>query len=266
VKEANVMNSSRFLPIVGGLLGAMFMIALVLGGSVLLQNSGLRSELKQMREEAEVQKVARMDLVQEREAMREELVDVRGRVRDLERDLEQARVRLAAESGAAGQRRAVRAQVYAGRQQLGESWVIAGGADTNAGVVVTLDERVVRTLVTQVVKQMEAGQGVPREVTVNNNYMTGGYVDSWYPAGWVGWPFPPGGTNQPPSGGAPALPPVNLPASNARSGNVGVWRPTQQPFMPNPSPWPGTTPMRASPQASARVNPALPAQQPVLLP
>ncbi len=260
------MNSSRFLPIAGGLVGATFMIVVVLGGSVLLQNAGLRSELKQMREEAAVQEVARMDLVQEGEAMREELGDVRDRVRDLERDLEQARVRLAAESGEAGLRRAVRAQVYAGQQQLGEGWVISGGADTNAGAVVALDGGVVQALVTRVAKQLESRQQAPREVTVNNHYGSGGYLDSWYPAGWVGWPFPPGSTNQPPSGGAPSLPPVNLPAANARSGNVGVWRPTQQPFMPNPSPWPGTTPMRASPQASPRVNPALPAQQPVLLP
>jgi hypothetical protein len=246
----------------------MFMIAVVLAVTTLFQNVVLRGELKELRALAAVQEAARVDEVQDGERIREELAAVQDRVKGLEKELEQARGRLAVVDELSGQRRAVRAQVYAGQQALGEGWVISGGANTNSGAVVALDGSVVQTLAMRVAKQLESRSAVQGDVTVNNHFGSGGYTDSWYPVGWAGWPYRPGGsgTNRPPAGGAPTSPPVNLPVSNARSGNVGVWRPTQQPFLANPSPWPGTTPMRSSPQVSPRVNPALPAQQPVLLP
>jgi hypothetical protein len=163
------------------------------------------------------------------------------------------------------QRKAVRAQVYAGRQLLGDGWVFVGGAETNEAAAVSLDERVLRTLVERAAKEVAATE-TPREITVNHNYANSPYWGSYWPVAWGGWSDYPPSTNRPPAGGISPPPSTLPPPSGGGSGAGGIWRPTQRPFLPNPSPWPGVTPPSRNPIPSPRVNPALPATQPVLLP
>jgi len=262
------MNTSKLLPVIAGAVGGVVMIVAVLAGMVWFNNRQLELRVDDLRDQ---HRAALSDLDNARraeQAAQSALNTQAATLRALETEMTALRSQVeGAVQVAEPERKALRAQVYAGRRLLGDGWVLVGGLGTNGtanGAVVSLGERVLQMLVGAAAKEIAARE-TPREVTVNHNYANSPYWSTWWPVSWGGRPSNPSPTNRPPSGGI-TPPPTTLPPPNRNSGHVGIWRPTRKPFLPNPSPWPGTTPMRASPSPSPRVNPALPATQPVLLP
>ena len=208
------------------------------------------------REVAELQEQRRAALEGSRESDRHRqtaeaaLALERDKAAQIQAELDGLRAQPAATVPAAPseERRAVRARVYAGRQALGDAWVLQGGTATNeAGLkaepAVLLDESILRVLRAAIARS-EPAQAAPREVTVNYNYPAQTPYAGWYPTWFV---LPPGGqTNGPPSDGVPQEPPSAQPPRDDAPSPSGIWRPTQKPFLPNPSAWPIATPPQAT--------------------
>jgi hypothetical protein len=255
--------------VTAGAVGGLVLVVAVLAGMVWFDNRQLERRVDDLRDQHQAA-LSSLDNSRRAEQVAQAALDAQvASLKALESEM--AALRSQVEEAAQvseTERKALRAQVYAGRRLLGDGWVLVGGSGTNSaanGAVVSVDERVLQNLVDAAAKEM-AARDTPREVTVNHNYANSPYWSTWWPVGWVGRPSHPSSTNRPPAGGIGPPPSTPLPPLDKDSGGVGIWRPTRKPFLPNPSPWPGTTPPRASPVRSPRVNPALPATQPVLLP
>jgi hypothetical protein len=166
-------------------------------------------------------------------------------------ELAQARAELA-ELGRAREadRQARRVPVFVGRQSLGEAWMVPSVAGTNragagGGAVVVLDELTVRQLTAGARREAARTEASMAAVTVNHNY--GSYPAWGY--GWPGywWVAGNSGTNAaPPAGGGQSPPAQRVLPDTRTGGSSGIWRPTEKPFLPSPSPWPIVTPPRAT--------------------
>lgn len=263
------MSYSKVFPVLAGAAGGVFLVAAVLACGIWFDNQELKRRCDALQSQHQAV-LSKLDLAQRAEQTAQSALAAQtAAIKTLETEMAALRSQVDQSASASiPERRAVRAQVYAGRQVLGEGWVLVGGVGTNgapSGAVVSLDERLLKTLVEAAAKEIVAADR-PREITVNHNYAENSpYWQTYWPVAWTGSPSRPPSTNRPPSGGI-TPPPTTLPPPNGNSGSIGIWRPKQTPFLPNPSPWPGVTPARSSPAMSPRVNPALPATQPVLLP
>jgi hypothetical protein len=245
------------------LAGGMVVVAGALLTAMFVDNLALRRQLDEMGQ----QRLAAIELSRAAEDRESELQvrfsTLRDEVAALEKQLSAVQAKYADESTAETETggRARRARVFAGRQPLGEGWLLPDRLGTNAAAsdsaVVLLDEAFMRQLVGALTARAnaQAEAAKPQSVTVNHHYS--GYGGTgWWPVYWWG-SFP--ATNEPPSmdGGSTEPPSRVLPDSRTLVGS-GIWRPTEKPFLPNPSTWPVVTPQRAAaPQAgvmSGRVN------------
>jgi len=231
--------------LIGGMAGTAAAMASLLAVVVWMDNRTIREEIVELRAQREAAVAdAREADFRLREA-EQALEAQRGEARALEVGVK--RLREAGEAGAngSGERKAVRARVFVGNQAVGEAWVLQGGGTNRLGVlaepVVVLNQSVMPTLSALTARNAEASAPV-REVTVNHNYADSTPWTTWWPATWV--VSTPEGTNCPPSGGGGGVNPPSSPVRPPLVENRGIWRPTEKPFLPQPSPWPIVTPPR----------------------
>lgn len=253
-------------------IGAIAMVALV----VWTDNRALQWQIADLREQRRAAIEDSRESERQRQSAEQSLALERERGARAEAELSA----LKAEHSAVGQetaekQRAVRAQVYAGRQALGSAWLLpAGGATHRAGgnaePVVLLDESVLRTLRTALAREVVTPPA-PREVVVNHRYPTASPWSGWWPVWYV---LDSSSTNVVHTNNVPQLPSKPKPPGDGGNTRDGIYRPTEKPFLPSPSPWPIVTPPRSQPfthagfaQNSARqqvTTTSRPATRPVL--
>ena len=251
------MKSSGLWLAMSGVAVVMAAAACFLALAAWTDNRALQREVAELQEQRRAALEGSHESDRQRQTAEAALALERDKAAQIEAELDAMRSQPAATVPAAPseERRAVRARVYAGRQALGDAWVLQGGTATNeAGLkaepAVLLDESILRVL-RAAVARAEPVQVAPREVTVNYNYPAQTPYAGWHTT----WFLPSAGqTNGPPSDGVPQEPPSTAPGDDAPSPS-GIWRPTQKPFLPNPSTWPIATPPQATrPVGRSSVN------------
>jgi hypothetical protein len=221
-------------------------------------NRALHRQIGDVQEERRVALGDLRESDQQRQKAEQSLILEREKTTRFQSELSALRAQPPAVVPPVEERRAVRARVYAGRQVLGDAWVIQGGTATNqtgakAEPAVLLDESVLRGFMA-VLARVQPAPAVPTEMTVNYNYPTHTPYSGWWPS-WYVLPST-CSTNGPPAGGVPQDPPSTKPPPDGAPS--GLLRPTQKPFLPNPSTWPIVTPPRTrQPVVSPLVNPPM---------
>jgi len=223
-------------------------------------NRALQRQLGDVREERRAALGDLRESDQQRQTAEQALILEREKNARVQSELSALRAQPTAVAPPVEERRAVRARVYAGRQALGDAWVLQGGTASNqagakAESAVLLDESVLRGFMAALARA-EPAPAAPTEMTVNYNYPTVTPYSGW----WSAWYVLPStcSTNGAPSGGVPQDPPSTTPPPNGDPNRPGLLRPTEKPFLPNPSPWPIVTPPRTrQPVARPVVNPTI---------
>ena len=249
-EESDAMKSIGLWLAMSGVAVVMAATAFFLALVAWTDNRALQREIAGLQQERRAAIEGSLESKRHRQTAEEALTLEREQSIRMQAELAELRAQPSVTAPAAPleERRAIRARVYAGRQALGDAWILQGGTATDesglrAAPAVLLDESILRVF-RAAVARAEPVQAAPREVTVNHNYPAQTPYAGWYPTWYV---FPsPGHTNGPPSDAAPQEPPSSSPPPNDNTSSPGIWRPTQQPFLPNPSSWPIATPPRAT--------------------
>jgi hypothetical protein len=248
-RESDAMKSLGLWLAMSGVAVVMAATACFLALAAWTDNRALQREIADLQQERRAAIEGSLESERHRRTAEEALTLEREQSVLMQAELAELRAQPSVTAPAAPleERRAIRARVYAGRQALGDAWILQGGTATDeaglrAAPAVLLDESILRVF-RAAVARAEPVQAAPREVTVNYNYPAQTPHAGWYPT-WYVLPIAP--TNGPPSDGAPQEPPSTTPPRDDSLSSSGIWRPTQQPFLPNPSPWPIATPPRAT--------------------
>lgn len=233
-------------------IGAIAMVALVMW----TDNRALQWQIADLREQRRAALEDSRESERQRQSAEQSLALERERGARIADELSALKAQQSAVSPETSEpQRAVRAQVYAGRQTLGYAWVLPAGGSThragrNVEPVVLLDESVLRTFRTALAREVVTPPA-PREVVVNHNYPTATPWSGWWPVWYV---LDSSSTNVNHPNTVPQLPSKPKPPGDGGSTRDGIYRPTEKPFLPSPSPWPIVTPPRNQPFTRAALS------------
>lgn len=240
----------------------LVVVAVALTVVTVLENRELRSELRQAREEMRQAAQATRRLEDQRSSDLEALSAQRRQLQQLETEGATAgTAEETKEDPEVTSPRAFRVRTYAGGKYVGDSWMVpqpvpVSGTSSNIWQPTIVLDDAVRAALTPAPSAATAPAAAPerdttRTVNVNYNYPNPYYV-TW-PYVWVSG----GHQHPPPQRPLPASPPRPTPQQPSPFLNTRYFLPTQKPFLPSPSTYPGMTPPQATPGGSSPLSPGV---------